>query len=613
MIYQLVVRYRNFFVMILHFILILLAYLGAFYVRFDLKVPVHYLLLMLKTMPALIGIKIVIFYYFGLFHMSIRFVSIFDLWRIIKANIVATVCFIIVMVFAPGSLPFPRSIFILDWVLCMSFVGGIRFISRLFRERSPFSIRPSGRKTLIVGAGEAGLMILKEYRNNPNANVDIVGFIDDDRIKKNLMIHGVKVLGSREHISEIVKKYHIEEIIIAIPSASGEVIRDIISYCQIPDVKIKIVPTLHKILSGDLEIKPREVRPEDLLGREVVHIDEKEIREYLKNKRILVTGAGGSIGSEICRQVVKYNPESIILYDHNENDVYFLEVEFKNKHPHVQLKIIVGDIKDVGLLKHVFSKYKPQVIFHAAAHKHVPLMEEVPSAAVKNNIIGSRNLIYAANHYNVERFVLISTDKAVNPTSIMGATKRIAEMILQAKSKRSKTKYMAVRFGNVIGSTGSAVPLFKRQIEEGGPVTVTHPEVKRYFMSVGEAVKLVLQAGALGKGGEIFVLDMGEQIKIVDLAKNLITLCGFVPDKDISIKFIGLRPGEKLFEELLLHHEKDKATRHDRIYIAQANDFDSNSLLQKVKKLEALANHMEDYKLIEAIQEITPLRSLNGA
>jgi FlaA1/EpsC-like NDP-sugar epimerase len=343
------------------------------------------------------------------------------------------------------------------------------------------------------------------------------------------------------------------------------------------------------------------------LGRETVNIDEKEIKDYLSGKVVLVTGAGGSIGSALCRQIVNFNPKEILLLDHNENNVYYLGIEFLTKYPRIKFRIIIGDIKDIGLLKQTFSLYRPQVVFHAAAHKHVPLMEDNPSAAVKNNIIGSRNLIYASSHYNVERFILISTDKAVNPTSVMGISKRIAEMLLQAKAKISKTKFMAVRFGNVLGSDGSVVPLFKKQIQEGGPITITHPEVKRYFMSVNEAAQLVLQAGGMGKAGEIFVLDMGEQIKILDLAKELTALYGLNLGEDIKIKFIGLRPGEKLFEETLLDTEKDKATKADKIYIAQSDYFDPRILRAKIKELEKLVNIMDREGVVKKMRQIITL------
>jgi len=599
-------QYRRPLIIITHLGLIIISYIFSFYLRFEFKLSSEYPPLILRTLPLLILIKMSIFYYFGLFSGLWRYVSMSDLLQIIKANTLSTIIFIIGVRVIYTFIGYPRSVFIIDWLICMGLVSGIRFFTRLLRERFNFDteIIQRRKKAIIVGAGQAGILTLKECRNNPRMGLDIVGFIDDDPIKQYQNIHGIKVLGDRKKIPEVVDKYGIEEIILAIPSAKGEVIRDILNYCQLPDVKIRTLPRLDKILSGDLEIKPHEVKPEDLLGREPVKIDEKEIESYIKNKEILVTGAGGSIGSELCRQIAKFSPKEIILFDHNENNVYFLEVEFKTKYPKLMFKTIIGDIKDIGLLKHIFSRYRPQVVFHSAAHKHVPLMEENPSAAVKNNVIGSRNLIYASDHYKVERFILISTDKAVNPTSIMGMTKRIAEMIMQAKAKKSKTKFMAVRFGNVIGSDGSVVPLFKKQIEEGGPVTVTHPEAKRYFMTTEEAVLLVLQAGALGKGGEIFILDMGEQIKILDLAKNLITLSGLKPQQDIAIEFTGLRPGEKLSEEILLDTEKDKVTKHNKIYITPVNDFDPTKLRRKIKELERLANIMEEEKLILKIKEI---------
>ena len=599
-------RYRIILGVVVHFVLIVVAYIASFYVRFDFRPKSEYFQLILRTLPLLLVIKTAIFYYYGLFSGLWRYASIDDLWRIIKANFFSTAVFILGVVFIYNIVGYPRSIFFLDGILCTVFVGGLRFATRLFREIfKPVSTKIN-RRAIIVGAGEAGVMVLRECRNNPAMDMENVGFVDDNPAKKNLRNHGVKILGTKHDIPAIVNKYEVEEIILAIPSAKGEVIREIISYCQIPNVKLEIVPGLQKILSGDLEVKPREVKPEDLLGREIVEINAQEISHYIKNKRILVTGAGGSIGSALCQQIALFSPKELMFYDHNENNVYFLEVEFKTKYPQIKFTTVIGDIKDIGLLKHTFSRYRPHVIFHSAAHKHVPLMEENPAAAVKNNIIGTRNLIYAANHYGVERFVLISTDKAVNPTSIMGATKRISEMILQAKAKDSKTRFMAVRFGNVLGSDGSVIPLFKKQIEEGGPVTVTHSEAKRYFMSASEAAQLVLQAGAIGKKGEIFILDMGEQIKILDLARNLITLSGLKLDKDIFIKFIGLRPGEKLYEETLHDIEKDKITKYEKIYIAQANEFESRILRNQVKELERLANMMDTKRILNKIHEIVP-------
>ncbi|MCX5681527.1 MAG: nucleoside-diphosphate sugar epimerase/dehydratase, partial [Candidatus Omnitrophica bacterium] len=564
---KLLLRNRRPLIIALHMLLCSLAYFISFFLRFDLRFPQEYQNIFFKTLPLLLTVKFIVLYYFHIYAGLWSYVSVQDLWQIIKANAVATVAFIIAEVFVLGVQGFPRSVFIIDFIVCAGLIGGIRFFTRFLKERSKIDLTDTQKRVLIIGAGEAGVLTLKEYRRNPHLG-EVEGFIDDDPVKLHETINGVKILGKREDICEIVQRLSITEIIIAMPSAKGEAIREILTYCHIPDVKVKIVPYFDKFLSGDMVLKPREIRPSDLLSRKNVKIDEDEIFRYLRDKRVLVTGAGVSICQELCRQIAHFDPKEIIFFDHNENDVYFLVLEFKTKYPKVDIKTVIGDIRDIGLLKQVFSHHKPQVVFHAAAHKHVPLMEENPVAAVKNNIVASRNLIYAAKHYGAERFVLVSTDKAVNPVNIMGMSKRITEMILQSKAKNSRTKFMAVRFGNVLGSAGSIVPLFKRQIEMGGPITITHPEVKRYFMSIPEAVCLILQAGALGKGGEIFILDMGEQIKILDLAKNLVSLSGLTLDKDIVVKFIGLRPGEKLAEELLLDREKDKMTKHELIYVS---------------------------------------------
>lgn len=595
---------RRFIMALVHLVLVSISYILSFSLRFEFNIPSEYTSVLLATLPLLISIKMAFFLYFGLFSGMWRYVNFDELWILLKALSFSTIAFSAGIALLYGLRNFPRSIFILDWILSVIFFGGVRFLTRLYKEKFQIRSKSSKKTILIVGAGEAGVIVLKEYRNNPALNAHIAGFIDDDPNKRHLKLQGIKVLGNKTEIPDIVNQYQIEEIIIAIPSAKGEAIRDILRHCQTPNIKIRIVPGLHKIINGELEVKPREVKAEDLLGRETVVIDEQGVGSYIRDKQVLVTGAGGSIGSEICRQVARFNPAQIILLDHNENDVYFLEVEFRTKYPLVALELIIGDINDIGLLKYLFSRYKPQVVFHSAAYKHVPLMEDNPAAAIKNNVLGSRNLIYAAHHYKAERFILISTDKAVNPISVMGMTKRIAEMILQAKAKNSRTKFMAVRFGNVIGSSGSVVPLFKRQIEEGGPVTITHPEARRYFMSVREAVALVLEAGAIGKGGEIFILDMGEQIKIVDLANNLITLSGLKLDKDISFKFIGLRSGEKLSEEMLLSVEKDKVTKYDKIYVTEPNNFDPVKLRRKIRELERFAITMDRDKVMAKIKEI---------
>ena len=601
-----VINLRRPLIVLFHLCLILVAYIFAFYLRFEFKISPEDFKVMIRTLPLLILIKLLFFYFFGLFTGLWRYVSIGDLWKIFLANALSSTTFFGAVVFYHGLFGFPRSVVIIDFILCFGFISGVRFFTRLIRERTKIDIIQKKKKVLIVGAGDAGVSILRECINNPKIDFEVAGFIDDDPAKKGYTLYGVKVFGGREYIPQTVEDLGVDEIILAIPSAKGEIIRGLLSYCEKTDVRITTLPGLDKIISGHLELKPRKVQPEDLLGRKPVNIDETEISSYLKGKRILVTGAGGSIGSELCRQIARFVPEEIIFFDNHENWVYYLGVEFNLKYPKIKYKTIIGDIRDVGILKNVFTTNRPQVVFHAAAHKHVPLMEDNPVSAVKVNIIGTRNLIYASNHYKVEKFVFISTDKAVNPTSIMGATKRIAEMILQAKARVSKTKFVAVRFGNVLGSTGSVIPLFKKQIEEGGPVTVTEPDVRRYFMSIPEAAQLVLQAGAMGSGGEIFILDMGEQIKIIDLAENMIALSGLKVGKDIEIKFIGLRPGEKLYEEILLDKEKDKITKHNKIYISQPENFNPANIRKDIRELEKLSKLMDEEKIVQKIKSMVP-------
>jgi FlaA1/EpsC-like NDP-sugar epimerase len=458
---------------------------------------------------------------------------------------------------------------------------------------------------LIIGAGEAGEMVVGEILNHPELGCKIIGLIDDDPKKLGKSIFGVKVLGTKHDISRIVRERAVDEIIIAIPSASGVVIRDFVAHCKKAKVKFKIVPGVYEIIAGKVSINQiREVKPEDLLGRETVEVDLGEISEYVRRKRVLVTGAGGSIGSELSRQLAKFNLEELILLDHNENKLYFIEMELNRSHPFLPIFPLIGDIKDQQRLNHIFSEYRPQIVFHAAAHKHVPLMERNPIEAVKNNIFGTQNMMEAANGFKTERFILISTDKAVNPTSVMGATKRVAEMMMHSY-KGSETKFVAVRFGNVLGSDGSVVPLFKKQIAEGGPVTVTHREAQRYFMTIKEAVQLIIQAGAMGEGGEIFFLDMGEPIKIVDLARDLITLSGLEPEVDIKIEYIGLRPGEKLVEEFP-SGGKLKRTKHKQIYLVEADRVEVEEFMKEVDALREFVRVSDEEKVIKLLSKIVP-------
>ena len=599
-------RFRKPIMLFIDLGLISLSIYLAFMIRFDWQATnlIFKDLIFLMVWASII--RLLLFMFFGFYQWSFRFASISEMLNLFRAVTIGTLLLIAVAFFTHKSGEMGRSVLLIDYLMCFFLIGASRFLPRVF-IKFKWHHKKGLKRALILGAGSAGVMICREMLISDKRVYNPVGFIDDNPTKMSSKIHGIKVLGKTDQIAGIIKNYNIEEIVIAIPSANGKAIRDIISKCEKTEAKIKIIPGLHKILTGEVSIKRiRDVEANDLLGREVVEIDTKDLISYIRDKTILITGAGGSIGSELCRQIAKFDPKLLILYDHNENDTYFMELELKRKYPYINLKTTIGDIKDIALLKYVFSQYKPEVVFHSAAHKHVPLMEENPIAAVKNNIIGTRNLMYAAEHYKVESFIMISTDKAVNPTNIMGASKRIAEQIIQAKSKTARTKFIAVRFGNVIGSNGSVIPIFSRQIQDGGPVTVTHPEVKRFFMTASEAAQLVLQAGSIGKSGEILILDMGEQIKIIDLAKNLIALSGLELDEDIKIKFIGLRQGEKMKEEMLLDVEHDKATKHDKIYVAQPNSFNLKKMHKDIKELERLSNLMSNSKIIEKIKEMVP-------
>ncbi len=602
---QFLLKYRRVLIILAHFFIFLGAYCMAFLLRFDFNIPAEDMVSFYQALPIFVAVQMLSFGFLKQYRGFWLYVSVDDLLELTIANLVALLI-IIAAIWVLGWHSFSRAVLLMDFILSCGMTSALRFFFKLLREvRHRKNIEHKDINILIVGAGFAGVRLLKEILRNPGMG-KVVGFIDDNRKKVYETIHGIKVLGIREDIPRIVKEENVNEIVLAIPSAEGETVRDILRFCEQSKAKIRIVPSWDKIISGQMEVKPRDVLPEDLLGRETVKINTDEVSQYLKDRVVLVTGAGGSIGSEICRQVASFGVKELILFDHHENFVYFLAVEFKSKYPNLRVRTVIGDIRDVGLLKHVFSKSRPQVVFHAAAHKHVPLMEDSPSAAVKNNIFGTRNIIYACQHYRVEKLVQISTDKAVNPINNMGMSKRVAEMILQARAeKRSHTKFMAVRFGNVLGSAGSVVPLFKKQIKYGGPITVTHPDVKRYFMSIKEAVMLVLQAGAIGKGGEIFILDMGEQIKVVEIAKNLIALSGLVPDKDIQIKFTGLRPGEKLEEEILLDKEKDAVTKHDKIFVSCDKIlFDPKELHLALKKLHRMTELMDEEGIIELMKEL---------
>ena len=466
-------------------------------------------------------------------------------------------------------------------------------------------ISGDNKRILIVGAGAAGALVLNEFKKNRNLCKKVVAFIDDDKQKVGTLISGVKVMGTRNAISRIVKEERVDEIIIAISRIDKSELKKIIDECKESKVKIKIMPSVTEMIDGKLSVnKIRDVDVEDLLGREAITLDYEGISDYLTQKVVLVTGGGGSIGSELCRQIARFNPKHLIIFDIYENNAYDIQNELRRNYKRLKLDTLIGSVRDRKRLREIYSKYKPNVVFHAAAHKHVPLMEDSPQEAIKNNVVGTFNVAEMANNFGVEKFVLISTDKAVNPTNIMGATKRMCEMIVQALNKESDTEFVAVRFGNVLGSNGSVVPLFKRQIAVGGPVTLTHKDITRYLMTIPEAAQLVLQAGAYAEGGEIFVLDMGKPVRIYDLAENLIKLSGFEPNKDIKIEVTGLRPGEKLYEELLMNEEGLTETKHKKIFIGKPGEHDLDNVVKNITELVKVVELNDRDLLKEKMKEI---------
>lgn len=561
-----------------------LAYIISFLLRFEFDVESStftvWFSIYTDHLLILTLVKLFIFFIFGLYNSLWRYAGTEEVLKIVTTGVIATAGSVLYLEFAQDY--FPRSIYIMSCLMDVVMVGGVRFTYRFIRNlKNPGSfnsfilrvgkldlIGGDVTKVMVVGAGDAGATMIKEIRQHPEFGKKVVVAIDDNPAKQGKRIAGVKIAGTHKEIKSIARKYGIQEIIIAIPSASKKAIQEIINECNRTKCKLKTLPTLMDLINEKVSIsKLRDVDIEDLLGRDPVQVNLREISGYIEGKIILVTGGGGSIGSELCRQIARFKPRKLIALDIYENTVFELANEMKTAYPLLEFEAVIGSVRSKDRLREVFVKYKPHVVFHAAAHKHVPLMESNPKEAIVNNILGTKNMIDLAEEYAVEKFVMISTDKAVNPTNIMGATKRVAEMILQSKSKTARTSYSAVRFGNVLGSNGSVIPIFRKQIEQGGPVTVTHEEITRYFMTIPEAVQLVIQTGAMAQGGEIFILDMGAPVRIKDLAENVIRLSGYVPYVDIDIKVTGLRPGEKLYEELLLDEEGIEKTAHDKIYV----------------------------------------------
>ena len=500
----------------------------------------------------------------------------------------------------------PRSFYLLTYLILMISVILNRYSYRILRSWEAnwhnYKNRNKFKRILIVGAGAAGSVILNEIKSSDRLYGDVLCFVDDNPNKQGRIINGIPIEGGREDIPKLVEKHGIDEIYIALPSAKSKDRRDMINICQETGAKVKTLPAIYQLVNGEVSVTQlREVSIEDLLGRDQIQYNVDEVAAYIKGKVVLVTGGGGSIGSELCRQIIKQDPKMLVVLDIYENTAYDLQQELKYHYPDKDIRFVIGSVRDLHRLDVIFEKYHPQLVFHAAAHKHVPLMEHSPNEAIKNNVFGTYNVALTAEKYEVEKFVLISTDKAVNPTNIMGASKRICEMIIQTMAKYSKTTFVAVRFGNVLGSHGSVIPLFERQIKAGGPVTVTHPDIIRFFMTIPEAVGLVLQAGAYAKGGEIFVLDMGEPMKILDLAKNMIRMSGFIPDEDIKIEFTGLRPGEKLYEETLMDEEGLTDTENALIHIGKPIALNEEVFFEQLRELrEATRKDLPTIKTIVA-------------
>lgn len=589
--------------MLLDSLLVNLAVYISLLLRFDGPIEDYFIQAFISLIPWYTIITITCLYLFRLYNRMWQYASLGELYGIVKA--VSTSQLLVVLLIYTVPLPYlPRSVYIISWILACGFIGGSRLCWRILRNYIINDSDSMARRTLIIGAGDAGAMVTRELTNNKTLNLLPIGFIDDSKQKQKMSLYGIPVMGNRYRIPQIVENHDIEEIIIAMPSASGRTIREIAEICQNTPAKLRIFQGGGDLLSSNQKI--RDIELEDLLRRDPVKLNLDEIASYLTGKVILVTGAGGSIGSELCRQICSYHPAKLVLLEYSENNLFDIDNELRASFTNLEIIPDLCDIKDRMKLQQSFNKYLPEVVFHAAAHKHVPMMEMNPSEAIKNNVLGTKNMAEMADRFGIKVFILISTDKAVNPTSVMGASKRMAEMILQEFNKNSKTRFSAVRFGNVLGSRGSVIPTFERQIAGGGPVTVTHPDMTRYFMTIPEAVQLVIQAGAIANGGEIFVLDMGEPVKIVDLARDLIFLHGFEPDKDIKIAFTGIRPGEKLYEELFSVREQMAATRHDRIYISQKDNQTVSGTIENIETLFTKNAFINSNDVVNLITKIIP-------
>lgn len=590
-------------------VLIGFAFSAAFLLRFDFRIPANFLPLFWQGLTVVMLVKPIVFLLSGLYLSLWRYTSLHDGITITKVVSLSTFLAGFVLMYLRHFAPYPRSILLLDWILLLAMVVASRLIWRFHREAPIIPRRSShkGRRTMVVGAGEAGSMLIGEIRRQKDSPYTVIGLVDDDISKHGMLLHGIPVLGEIRQLQSLIQFHSVEYVIIALPSVTSRTVHEIVRSCERSKVRFKTISGINEIVEGRLSVSQiKDVEIEDLLGRPPVKIDEDSTRNYLKGKHILITGAAGSIGSEISRQVCRYAPARLVLLDSAETPLYHIEKELVARFPNLCIIPVIADIRQIERISFVFADFLPQVVFHAAAYKHVPMMEYNPVEAVSNNVGGTVNLVNAALGYGVESFVMVSTDKAVNPTNVMGASKRAAELYLQALSQESCTRFTTVRFGNVLGSNGSVIPLFKEQILRGGPVTVTDSRIIRYFMTIPEACQLVLQAGCLGQGGDIFVLDMGEPIRILDLAEELIRLSGLVPHEDIEIVFSGLRPGEKLYEELQMEGEVILPTCHEKIRVVAAVKQDAEEVRFKIKSLLAQASSGDSGLILEGLKITVP-------
>jgi FlaA1/EpsC-like NDP-sugar epimerase len=588
------------------------SYVFAHAIRFEFQIPLDYQRIIWVTIVPVILTKLVFFWWFSLYRGMWRFTSVGDLLNVLRASAAGSAAIMVTLLLSHRFQGFSRSAYILDGLFTVLLIGGSRLAVRLYFTASHSGLlqhrRPDAKRLLIVGAGGGGEKVVRELHDNPHLQYDAVGFVDDDPGKQGMMIHGRPVLGTLDDLAAVVEKTEAKEVLIAIPSATSDEMRRAVALCRAAGVRFRTLPAISEFINGKLAVSSiREVDYMDLLGREPVHLELGRIGEYLTNARVLITGAGGSIGSELVRQVIKFSPGSLVLLDRTENSLFEIDNEVRRDFPYLNYTPVLADIQNEAQLEAVFGAHRPEVVFHAAAYKHVPMMELHPWEAVKNNIVGTQNVLRVAGSCGTRRFVLVSTDKAVRPSNVMGASKRVTELLVRAYDGPG-LRCITVRFGNVIGSSGSVIPLFKKQIERGGPVTVTHPEVSRYFMSIPEAAQLILQAGAMGEGGEIFVLDMGRPVKIQDVARDLIKLMGLEPEVDIQLQYIGLRPGEKLHEELVMDSESSQPTGHRKISRLREDlpGMTPELLAAHIEELLALSRDHDAEAIRGKIKELVP-------